>query len=266
MHERERWQVILGAVHERAVVTVRDLVQRTGVSPATLRRDLVKLVDAGQIRRVHGGVEGLSTVTPKHLNTRAFGVSQALHGSAKQAIGRAAAAMCRDDDSIIINAGSTTFQMVEFLREKRLQIVTNSFPIAEALVSRSNSRVILPGGEIYPEQGIVLSPFDGDATQHYTAAIMFMGCYSIGPLGVIEGDPLIARGESKLLHRAQRLVVLADASKFETRGSMAVCPLSRVDTLITDDQAPEKALEVIRKAGVNVIVVSAEESSISTAA
>ena len=63
---------------------------------------------------------------------------------------------------------------------------------------------------------------------------MFMSAISIGPLGVIEGDPLIARAETKLLKRAERLVVLADASKFAARGSLVVCPLSRVHALITD--------------------------------
>jgi DeoR family ulaG and ulaABCDEF operon transcriptional repressor len=84
---------------------------------------------------------------------------------------------------------------------------------------------------------------------------MFMSCFSFGPLGVIEGDPLIARAEAKLLGRADKLVVLADSSKFETRGNMAVCPLTRVHTLITDDKAPESVLDHVRRAGVNVVFV-----------
>ena len=266
MHERERWQMILGAIKDRAVVTVRELIVRTGASPATLRRDLAKLEETGQIKRVHGGVEALNFDDRPHLATRAFEASQSLRAASKRAISRAAAGLCQDNDSIIINAGTTTFQMVDFLRDRKMQILTNSFPIAEALVAHSENRIIMPGGEIYREQGIVLSPFDGDASQHYTASKMFMSCFSFGPLGVIEGDALIARAEAKLLGRADRLIVLADSSKFETRGSMAVCPLSRVHTLITDDEAPEAVLDQVRQAGVNVIVVSAEQADISFAA
>ncbi len=266
MHERERWQMILAAVKDRAVVTVRELIERSGASPATLRRDLAKLEELGQIKRVHGGVEALGFEDRPHLNTRPFDVSQTLNMNSKRAMGRAAAAMCENNDSIIINAGTTTFQMVDFLRDHKMQVLTNSFPIAEALVARSENRIMMPGGEIYREQGIVLSPFDGDATQHYTASKMFMSCYSFGPLGVIEGDPLIARAEAKLLGRADKLIVLADSSKFETRGSMAVCPLSRVDTLITDTAAPEAILGIIRRAGVNVIVVREEGERVSSAA
>jgi DeoR family ulaG and ulaABCDEF operon transcriptional repressor len=86
---------------------------------------------------------------------------------------------------------------------------------------------------------------------------MFMSAISIGPLGVIEGDPLLARAESKLLKRADRLTVLADASKFVSRGSLVVCPLSRIHTLITDADAPGTALDMLRDHGVQVVVVDA---------
>ena len=266
MHERERWQMILEAVRTRPVVTVRELVAATGVSPATLRRDLAKLDETGQIRRVHGGVEAIAQPAPPLLATRAFDVSQTLHTGRKRAIAKAAAGLCRDGESIIINAGTTTFQMVDFLKDRRLQILTNSLPIATALVASSANRIVLPGGEIYREQGIILSPFDQDAIQHYSAARMFMSCYAVSPLGIIEGDPLIARAEAKLLSRAEQLVVLADSSKFEQRGSMAVCPLSRVHTLITDDAAPSSALDAVRQAGVKVMIVSAEQPAVSSAA
>ena len=87
---------------------------------------------------------------------------------------------------------------------------------------------------------------------------MFMSALSIGPLGVVEGDPLIARAETKLLKRAEKLVVLADCSKFITRGSLVVCPLSRIHTLITDRAAPAAALAMLREAGVQIIQVDVE--------
>ena len=99
---------------------------------------------------------------------------------------------------------------------------------------------------------------------------MFMSAYSVGPLGIIEGDPLIARAEAKLLSRAAELVVLVDSSKFEPRGNLAVAPLARVKTLITDDRAPVAMLDMLRQAGVDVILVpvaaGATERSLSSAA
>ena len=256
LHERERWQTILRLVREHGVVPVRELMRETGASAASIRRDLGKLAETGAVRRVHGGVELAPLGRPQELGTRSFEISRTLNLERKRAVAEAAAQLCTDGQSIIINAGSTTFQMVEPLQKRRLDILTNSFPIAEALMARGNNRVMVPGGEIYRKQAIILSPFDDDAIQHYAADVMFMSCVSIGPLGVVEGDPLIARAEVKLLKRAQKLVVLVDSSKFEPRGAIVVCPLSRVATVVTDAAASPQSLAMLRSAGVEVVVAS----------
>lgn len=266
MHERERWQKILTMVRSRRVVRVTALMEELNASSATLRRDLVKLEEMGQLKRVHGGAEAIEVAEQSHLATSSFGVSQTLHAEKKRAVARIAAGMCCDGDSIIINAGSTTWFMAEFLRQRRMQILTNSVPISMELISTSNNRIVLPGGEVYREQSIILSPFDEDAIQHFTASKMFMSCYAVSQMGIIEGDPLIARAEAKLLSRADQLIVLVDSSKFESRGSMAVCPLSRVHTLITDDGAPPHMLDQIGARGVNVIVVPTGEQEKSRTA
>jgi DeoR family transcriptional regulator, ulaG and ulaABCDEF operon transcriptional repressor len=266
MHERERWQKILTDVRERGVIRVRDLVKATGASSATLRRDLSKLEALGQLRRVHGGVEVVEAAAQTHLATRAFGISQTLNAERKRMVAKAASKLCEDGESIIINAGSTTWFMAEFLRKSRLQILTNSFPIAQELIATSQNRIVLPGGEIYREQGIVLSPFDEDAIQHFTASKMFMSCYAVTPMGIIEGDPLIARTEAKLLSRADKLIVIADSSKFEPRGSMAVCQLSRVHTLVTDEAAPDHMIEHLKSIGVQVVIAERVISNALSAA
>lgn len=270
MLEPERLQTILRIVRERGVVAVRDLAVSTGASAATLRRDLAKLAEIGAVRRVHGGVEAQGINDRPQLATRSFDVAKTLNHARKRAVARVAAGLCQDGESIIINAGTTTFEMVDFLRHSRLQILTNSFPIAQALIATSANRILMPGGEIYREQGIVLSPFDDDSLQHTAASKMFMSAYSIGPLGVIEGDPLIARAEAKLLSRAADLIVLVDSSKFEPRGNLAVAPLSRVRTVITDDAAPAAGVDRLRAAGVEVILVpvaaEGQDGGLSTAA
>jgi DeoR family transcriptional regulator, ulaG and ulaABCDEF operon transcriptional repressor len=266
MHERERWQRILRMVRERQVVRVTALMSELNASSATLRRDLVKLEEMGQLKRVHGGAEAIEAAQQSHLATRSFGVSQTLNAERKRAVAKVAASLCHDGDSIIINAGSTTWFMAEFLRERRMQVLTNSVPIAMELISTSDNRIVLPGGEVFREQSIILSPFDEDAIQHYTASKMFMSCYSISQMGIIEGDPLIARAEAKLLSRAEQLVVIADSSKFEPRGSIVLCQLSRVHTLITDEGAPPHMLDQIRSRGVHVVVVPLEDQNKSRTA
>jgi DeoR family transcriptional regulator, ulaG and ulaABCDEF operon transcriptional repressor len=258
MHERERWQKILTLVRERRIVRASTLKDELRASSATLRRDLAKLEEMKQLRRVHGGAEAVEASRQSHLNTNPFNFAQTLNADKKRAVAKLAASLCSDGESIIINAGSTTWFMSEFLRDKRMQILTNSVPISQTLIATSENRIVLPGGEVYREQGIILSPFDADAIQHFTASKMFMSCYAITAMGIAEGDPLIARAEAKLLSRAEKLIVLADSSKFEQRGSMAVCQLSRVHTLVTDTDAPPHMLDHLKSLGVEVMIAERE--------
>ena len=258
--------MIVSAVQERPVVSVRDLVERIGVSPATLRRDLTKLAGLGRIRRIHGGIEAVHGASRPHLTALTFEAGQTLNVESKRAIAGAAAGLCEDGESIIINGGTTTYQMADFLIDRRLEILTNSFPIAQTLALASDNRISLPGGEIFREQGLVLSPFDADATQHFTASKIFISCYSVSARGIIESDPLVARAVSKLLDRADRLIVLADSSKFEAGGSMVICPLSRVHTLITDQGIEPAAAEMVKSAGINLVIAEPDHTLVSSAA
>ena len=275
MHERERWQVIKAMLKQQLLVRIADVCRATGASEASVRRDFSRLAEMGSATRVRGGLEAMpgsqiassqpaSSDAPA-LATRSFEISKTLNVAAKRAIARAAVALCCDGDAIIINGGTTTFAMGEFLRERRLKVLTNSYPLAETLIHHSNCRVALPGGEVYREQKLIVSPFEEDAIQHYSASRMFMSAISIGPLGVIEGDPLIARAETKLLKRAEKLVVLADSSKFTPRGSLVVCPLSRISTLITDVRAPKEALDMLRDAGVEVMISTETPDEVAAA-
>jgi DeoR family ulaG and ulaABCDEF operon transcriptional repressor len=265
MHERHRWHIILETLAARPVATVAELAAFTGHSAATTRRDIGKLAQQGLLRRVHGGAEAVKPADEPALATRAFDVSLALNLDKKRAIARAAAALCADGDSIIINGGTTTFEMVPFLAERRMQVLTNSFVMADALMRSSRNRILLPGGQIYREQGIIVSPYDDDSLRHHYASIMFMGAQGIVPLGLMEGDPLLIRAEQKLLDRAERLVVLVDSSKFRSRGGLILCPLSRIHTIITDDEVDRKAVEMCRDAGVEVRIVPVA-STITSAA
>jgi len=270
VHERERWQVIKAMLRENAFVRIADACRATGASEASVRRDFARLAENGVATRVHGGLEALSgaqMISSDALASAAgsFEISQTQNVAAKRAIAKAAVDLCEDGEAIIINGGTTTFEMGVFLRDRRLKILTNSYPLAEVLIHQSKCRVALPGGEVYRDEKLIVSPFEEDAIQHYSATRMFMSAVSIGPLGLIEGHPLIARAEAKLLKRAERLVVLADGSKFAARGSLVVCALSRINLLITDRSAPQPALDMLREAGVQVVVVDVDLRSSAAA-
>lgn len=254
MHEKERHRIILSAVQDRPVVTVVDLCGLTGASEATIRRDIAALHVQKRLRRIRGGAEAISPPQFVGLAGRPFEVNRTLATVQKQAIARAAADLCDDGDSIIINGGTTTFQMVHPLASRRMQVFTNSFPIAEHLLKHSKNTVMLSGGAVYREQNIILSPFDNDVTRNFYARRMFMGAQGLGPLGLMEADPLLIQAEQKLIGQADELVVLVDSSKFENRSSLVLCPLDRIDTVITDERISDTAAAMLEAADVRLII------------
>lgn len=254
MHERERQKIILSAVEGKPVVTVAELVALTDSSEATIRRDISSLHLAKKLRRVRGGAEALQPPTHSPLAGRPFSVNQSMHTAQKTAIAREAVALCNDGDDVIINGGTSTYQMVHLLTNKRMQIFTNSFPIAEHLLKHSKNQLTLPGGTLYREQNIILSPFDNDVTRNFCASRMFMGAHSVGRLGLMESDPLVIQSEQKLMRQADELVVLADASKFQRRSSLLICSLEQIDILITDDRIDDASVNMLEAAEIQVII------------
>lgn len=255
MHENDRHRVILSAVQDRALVTVPDLCALTGASEATVRRDINTLDHKKRLRRVRGGAEALTTAPFAGLAGRPFSYNETQKIEEKQAIAAAAVALCADGEPIIINGGTTTFQMVHPLASMQMQVFTNSFPIAEHLLKNSRNTVLLSGGVIYREQNIILSPFENDVTRNFYAKRMFMGAQGIGPLGLMEQDPLLIQAEQKLIGQADELIVLADSSKFANRSSLILCPLARIDTIITDDGIDDRTAAMIEAADITLVVV-----------
>ena len=262
MHEKERHRIIISAVQEKPVVTVPELVELTDSSEATIRRDIAALHVQKKLRRVRGGAEALHPPQFVGLAGRPFAVSETINSRQKQLIAREAVALCEDGDAIIINGGTTTYQMVHFLVNRRCQVFTNSFPIAEHLVKHSKNTVMLSGGVIYREQSVILSPFDNDVTRNFYAHRMFMGASGLGPLGLMETDPLLIQAEQKLIDQADDLVVLVDSSKFSKRSSLILCGLKRIATVITDSGIEDRHAAMLEAAGVKLVVAGNAETFI----
>ena len=260
MLEAERHRLILKLLHERSVVSVMDFVELLGTSEATVRRDINALSEAGHLRRIRGGAEALTPRHEAHLVGVPFALNEGVCAAEKRAIAQMAAELTKDGDSIIINGGTTTYGLVDFLTGRSLDILTNSVPIVAQLLATSRNRVTLPGGTVYREQNIVLSPYDDDAIAHFWGQKLFTGCYGLNRFGLMEADPLIVQAELKLLKRCEELIVLADSRKLRQRSAMIVVDLGRISTLITDRGATEEELEPLRNAGIRVIQVEVETS------
>lgn len=251
MHATERDDLILELLTEQGFASLQQLCERLEASPATVRRDLERLESGGRLQRVRGGARpveaGRLEGTPFELNLRR-------HLDRKAAIGRAAAALCDDNEAVIIDGGTTTLQMCPHLQGRHLQVLTNSLHIIDALLRHAGVQLSVPGGSVFREQNIILSPFEDDNLKRYHASKMFMGAAAIGPRGLLQADAILIQAERKLMERAGSLVVLVDSSKFQAGAGLQLCGLEAIDTVITDAGVRKEDLAVLRKAHVKVIV------------
>jgi DeoR family transcriptional regulator, ulaG and ulaABCDEF operon transcriptional repressor len=257
MHQGERERVILRALEGRAVVSIGELTALLDASEATVRRDLSELEQRGLLARVHGGAKGKGDRKPQSLvGQPRFESSRGLFSEEKRWIGRFAASLVEPGESIMIAGGSSTFAMAEALRGVDATILTISFPIAVALSEHSKATVILPGGELFREQGIVISPFEHDVFDHYHVKRLFLGALAVTAHGLMESDPTLVRAHQRMIERAEQVIALCDSSKFKQTGPLISCQLSRVTKLITDSRATDAERKMLESAGVEVLVAA----------
>ena len=140
MGERERHHLIVKLVSERSVVGVGELVELLEASEATIRRDISTLAERGVIKRIRGGAESIRVRYESKLVGMPFVVSQGIHVPEKRAIARAAAQLITPGESILINGGTTTFALAEYLVDHQLDVLTNSFPMAAQLLATKIGR------------------------------------------------------------------------------------------------------------------------------
>jgi DeoR family ulaG and ulaABCDEF operon transcriptional repressor len=259
VHAAEREKVILQLIEQRGFIAFRDLEKQFSASPATLRRDLERMADAGLISRVRGGA-GLpqdragSERVPRHLSGAPFHENIRLHREQKAAIGRAAAQLCRPGTAVMIDGGSTTLMMCPHLEALGLQVLTNSLHIVSALLPQTGTRIVVPGGAVFREQDIVLAPAGEDLMPKFHAPQLFMGAAAVGAQGVMQADVVLVQAERRLIARAEEVILLVDSSKFRGSSGSVVCDLAEVDIVVTDTGIEDQQRDLLESAGIRVIV------------
>lgn len=254
-HAEERERAILALLAARGFIAFRDLEREIDASPATLRRDLERLASEGRIVRVHGGAKLAERATQTFgLEGVPFHENIARNAAQKQAIGRAAAALCTPGEALMIDGGSTTLQMCPHLEGMNLQVLTNSLHIVGALLSQPGTRVLVPGGAVFREQNIILSASGEDLMPRYHAPKLFMGATAVGSQGVMQPDVVLVASERRQIDRAEQLILLVDSSKFRGPSGYVVCGLDEVDVVVTDAGIDDVHRKMLEKADVKVVI------------
>ncbi|MFD1143157.1 DeoR/GlpR family DNA-binding transcription regulator [Larkinella insperata] len=249
MNFPNRKRIILQTVDEKGSIDVKELAELLQTSEITVRRDLTLLASDGLIYRTHGGAMKVSLAN----NPVQFVNKTAVNSENKDHICRLAAQQIQEGDVIFMDCGSTVFRLCPFIRNKRIQVVTNSLPVVNELMS-SDVTVNLVGGEVDAKRQAVHGLMAHEHIARYRAQKAFLGVD-----GISAANGLSAHSETEagmtlaMAAQAEETFLLCDSTKLEKEKYVQFAPLSLIHTLVTDPDARPEVLALYRERGVRVM-------------
>ncbi|SHF55057.1 transcriptional regulator, DeoR family [Jatrophihabitans endophyticus] len=247
----ERQRRLLQHVRTHGSGNVLDLAEELGVSASTVRRDLREMDERGLLTRVHGGASVLDTDVEPVLSSRS-----AERSEQKRRLGEAAAERVPDGATVLITGGTTTETMLPFLAgRERLTVLTNGLNIAYQLARYPEISVVVLGGVLRHDEMSLLGPIAEHVLAEFHVDLAFSSAFGVDPEHGISGANVTEAGtDRRMLQSADKLVVLADSSKFGRRGPVRSARVDQISCLVTDGDAPAPALQAFRAQGVEVVI------------
>jgi DeoR/GlpR family transcriptional regulator of sugar metabolism len=250
----ERRRAILSKLKANGRVFVNDLSEEMRVSTVTIRQDLRALEREGLLERTYGGAVSKNTTT-EYPSELSFDLRRTRNRAAKAAIGAAAAAMVKEGYSIALDASTTAYALIPYLRQfKKLTIVTNNLAVAQSFTNRPGIEILLPGGRFKKEtMSIVGQP---GALPDINLNMGFFGAGGIslrGGMSDIDPDEVLMK--QTMMARCVTPVVVVDGSKWGQIAPYMVLPSGKIERIITTANAPADLVEQFREAGIQVDVI-----------
>jgi DeoR family transcriptional regulator, glycerol-3-phosphate regulon repressor len=245
----ERREQILLELRLKPHVRITELAARFGVTSETIRRDVEDLSRSGQVSRAYGGATALHPGSHRELDAR-----RRERVTERERIGRHAASMVGDGETVMVDAGSTTIQLARFLAflERKVTVLTNSLQIAAAIGQSRSARVILCPGNYVPEEGAVIGSETVDFIDRHHVDRCFLGAAGLSGMGVTEAVFGFDAIKKAMMRRSDRRHFLIDASKFGRTHLNLVAELAEIGQLITDSSADPDLSARLRQLGVSV--------------
>ncbi|MCU4653026.1 DeoR/GlpR family DNA-binding transcription regulator [Roseibacterium sp. SDUM158016] len=242
---------ILSAVREAGRVTVDGLAERFGVTVQTIRRDLGALCDAGVLDRTHGGA-----MLPSGVTNIGYEARRQVAAEAKEAIGRAAAALVPPGASLFLNIGTTTEAVARALMgTPNLMVVTNNMNVAQILAAHPSAEIIVTGGRLRRSDGGLVGDMAVQTIRQFKVDIAIVGGSALDADGdLLDFDADEVRVARAILDQARSAMLVADATKLTRSAPVRIAGLADLDRWITD-QAPGAGLErLAAEAGTQITI------------
>ncbi|MBU8879267.1 DeoR/GlpR family DNA-binding transcription regulator [Bacillus sp. FJAT-29790] len=253
MIKTKRIQQIEDYVFEHQTVSLDELVKVFDVSKNTIRRDIQELVELGEIKKVYGGVAVNDTTLVSFSDRKSRNQKQ------KELIAKSAATYVEDGDVIFIDSGTTTLEMIEFIKVKNLTIITNNLDFILNARPYENLNVISTGGVLERKTNSFVSFKKNDLLKSYNINKAFMASTGISSsYNVTNASPLESEIKQTAVERSSKVFLLVDHGKFGKYGLMTYCGLDEIDYLITDKIPSEDYQEYAKKNEIQLVI--ADES------
>ncbi len=231
MYAEERRRALVEHARSNGRLSVADAAESFNVTPETIRRDFEVLDRTGLLRRVHGGA-----VPPEALALpeRALHTRETEYAREKEAIAAAALSMVPPGGTILLDGGTTVARLAAMIpADSTVTVFTNSLPAAQSLAERSSASIHLLGGRVRPLTHATVG--DPDALTALRVDVAFLGTNGITKRqGLSTPDWDEALVKRRMVQAADRVVVLADASKFGVETTVQFASLDDIDVVVTD--------------------------------
>jgi DeoR/GlpR family transcriptional regulator of sugar metabolism len=260
MQTHERRSKLIDLIRIRGFAGLEELVKELGVSESTVRRDLDTLEEQGAAKRTHGGVL-YSGGMPRLAD---FDERQPSHWAAKRAIAARAAAAIADGETVLLDGGTTTYEVARLLVGRSLQVVTNSLPVANLFASEARTDLVLLGGYVSPRTGVCLGPYANELLGRLHVTTTVLSAAGITQDGLFNAHLLLAETEQAMLRAAGRVMVVADSSKFGRKSLTLVSGLDAIDQLVCDDGLTAPWRETVMQAGVELLIAPLPVTDVAT--
>jgi DeoR/GlpR family transcriptional regulator of sugar metabolism len=247
---------MLELVRARGFASFGELAEALAVSESTVRRDGDRLAEQGSANRIHGGLI-YAGAAPKLAH---FDAQHPLNRDCKQAIARQTVRLIDDGDTVLLDGGSTTYEVARLLVGRPIHVVTNSLPVANLFVADSASDLVMIGGNLCPRTGISQGPYAGTMISTLRVRKTVFSVAGITEEGFFNNNLLVVEIERAMMKAADEVIVVADSSKFGRRSLTHLCGLSDISHLVVDQGIPPQWRDRIAAAGVNLVIAALPEN------
>lgn len=245
----ERYEKIVQIVNERGSIRVTELSDLCAVTEETIRRDLDRLERSGRLKRSHGGAV---SVKEMQLEVPYF-EREITHSEEKKRIAEEAVKLVNAGDRILLDASTSAWYMAKMLPDLPMTVLTNSVKVVTELSTKEKIEVISIGGRLSPRSLSFVGPLAEKSLESFHVDKLFFSCKGVHlDRGISESGELQARLKQQMMNMADRIILLADASKFGMQAFSQVMDLSNVDIIITDTGLDQGMQASLAAAGLTV--------------